>query len=177
MMNRRSLLLFGLVVAVLCLCPSADADTWTLTLIPSSGSIAGPAGSTLGWGYTIANNSSNTLILMGISADSFLHATPNAFVFDFPIVGPNASVTTFYSPGLAGLYELTWDATAPVGFVNSGTFLLNADWCDAAGGCLAAPGAMANYTATVSPAAAVPEPTTLVLLLTGIAGIALRRHR
>jgi len=176
MINRRSLLFLGLVT-VLCLCPPADADTWTLTLIPSSGNIAGPAGSTLGWGYTIANNSSNTLVLTGISADPFLNASPSAFVFDFPIIGPNASVTTFYSTGLAGLYELTWDPTAPGGFVNSGTFLLNADWCDAAGGCLVAPDATANYTATVLPGAAVPEPTTLVLLLTGIAGIALRRHR
>ena len=181
MMNRRSLLFFGLVMTVLCLCPSADADTWTLTLIPASGSIAGPAGSTIGWGYTITNQSTtNWLVLTGLSADPFLNGTPDASYFTFPILAPNTIATgTFNAGTFTGLFGLTWDATAPAGFTNTGTFVLSGEFWDSdpfVGGQFVAlaQDQSADYSATVSP---VPEPTSLILMATGLMGFVRRRSK
>jgi hypothetical protein len=58
----------------------------------------------------------------------FLHAAPEA-IFDFPDVAPGATVTALYDPvSPAGLYQIVWDQNAPAGFVNSGTFALEAQW-------------------------------------------------
>ena len=35
----------------------ANADTFAFNTIPSGGVISGPAGSTIGWGYSITNSS------------------------------------------------------------------------------------------------------------------------
>jgi hypothetical protein len=175
---RKKLAFIGLCTAVAFLiCPSAHADSWTLGLLPPSGAISGPAGATIGWGYTITNLSNTQwLVLSGISADPFQHATPNA-IFNFPIVAPGTTVTLAFDPNnLLGLFALTWDTTAPFGFTNSGTFIVNGEWWDGdpfvGGNFLSfAPDGTAAYSATV-----VPEPGSL-LLLGGGAGLLLARKR
>ena len=102
-------------------------------------------------------------------------ATPNAGIFSFPAVNPNSTLTVAYVPGTDGLYELTWDANAPIGFVNSGMFVATAEWCDTTGACSSAPDQMAAYSATVTPNSAVPEPATALLFATGLATAALRK--
>lgn len=153
---------------------------WSFTLLPPDGAISGPPGSTIGWGYSITNpDPFDWLVLAGISADPFLHASPNSGVFDFPIVGPSTGASVAYLPSVAGLYELTWDATAPVGFINSGTFVLTADWYDGdpfAGGTFLETGERrASYSATVA-AAAVPEPSALLLLAVGMVALGIFRR-
>jgi hypothetical protein len=178
-MTKRIVFGILLTVIVLLLCPVAQADSWTLDLLPPGGAIGGPAGSTIGWGYTITNLSSTQwLVLSGVSADVFLNATPNA-IFDFPIVAPGMTVSlAFDANNLLGLYALTWDTTAPVGFTNSGTFVVSAEWWDGdpfAGGNFLefAPDNTAAYSATVTP---VPEPGSLLLVGSGLAGLAMRRR-
>ena len=172
---KQALAALALITLGLVLCPAARADSWTLDLLPPGGAISGPPGSTIGWGFTITNQSSNTLFLDSLSADVFQFATPNAGIFSFPAVNPNASLTVAYVPGTDGLYELTWDTNAPLGFVNSGMFVVTAEWCDASGQCMAAPDQTVAYSATVTANSAVPEPATLVLLGTGLAAAAFRR--
>lgn len=168
-----------LVVAMILLLGGQSAyaiPDWSFNLLPAGGNVSGPAGSTVGWGYEITNSDTdNWLSVWGLSADLFLNGSPMS-LFDFPSLAPGASVTVPYDEvsGL-GLYQLTWDITAPNGFANSGTFILSADWYDGdplGGGSWngTAPDQNAAYTATVT-SAAVPEPATWLLLVSGLAGV------
>ncbi|HLG21217.1 MAG TPA: PEP-CTERM sorting domain-containing protein [Candidatus Manganitrophaceae bacterium] len=180
------ILIFGLIL--LLARPSAYAiPDWSFTLIPANGDLSGAPGAAVGWGYEITNlDSNNWLLLTGVSADLFQNGTPDAFIFDYPILAPGATASVPYTqPGPvqapSGLYQFTWDAGAPVGFVNSGTFILTAEWYDGdplAGGAFLdfAPDKSALYSVTVT-SAAVPEPATLWPLISGMAGFGLWRRK
>jgi len=146
------------------------ADIFDFNLIPASGGVSGPAGSTVGWGYSITNESTTDwLLTTNLNSDSFANGTANS-LFDFPEVAPGATVTEpFDAINSLGLFELTWDPGAPSGFVNSGNFVLSAQWYDGDpfnGGNFTAdaPDTNAAYSATVSSSAA-PEPALLPVIL------------
>ena len=180
-MKIRHLVVIPVVVLFLLGCHlPAYADPFTFSTLPGSGDVAGPAGSTVGWGYSITNNSlTDWLVTTAISAGTFFNGIPSA-IFDFPILAPGATISVpFSAAGGLGLYELTWNATAPAGFVNSGTFDLSAEWWNGdpfAGGSFLALAAdeTAPYTATVT-ARALPVPSTLLLMVLGLAALCLRR--
>jgi hypothetical protein len=94
--------------------------------------ISGEAGSTIGWGYSILNETGAWLEVFDFFPDSaFANATPDASLFGFPILAPLASHTVAYDPAaLLGLYQLTWDPGAPAGFTNSGQFVVSANFWD-----------------------------------------------
>lgn len=121
----------------------------------------------------------NWLLTTNLGADAFLFGTPDASVFDFPAVAPGTTVTVvFDSTNLLGLFAFAWDVGAPSGFVNSGTFVLSAEWWDGdpfLGGAFIANAEdlTAPYSATVT---AVPEPGTAWLLLSAV-GVVLSRRR
>jgi hypothetical protein len=142
---------------------AAWADTYSFTALPAD--VAGPAGSTVGWGYSISNESTTSwLVLTALSAGAFEQGSPES-LFDFPTLTPGEAVSVSFDPVNAlGLYQLTWDATAPAGFVNTGLFTLTAEWWDgdplAGGNFLSdAPDESAPYSATVTGSASVPEPS------------------
>jgi hypothetical protein len=162
---------------------TASANPFTFSTVPGSGVISGPAGSTIGWGYTLTNTSlTDWLVLTAVSADVFQFATASAAIFDFPVLAPGSSLTVSYLAGLAGLFELIWDPNAPIGFVNSGTFIVSAEWWAGdpfAGGSFLgfATEQSALYSASVTaPVTAVPEPSGLFLTTLG-ALLLLRRQR
>jgi hypothetical protein len=172
--------IFTCGLAVVLMSSPAFADLITLDLIPATGDVEGLPGSTVGWGYTITNNSTDWLQPESLNTDVFLNGTPNS-IFDFPAVAPSSFVTLDFSlvatasctSPPCGLYELTWDNGAPLGFSNNGTFTISSEFFDqnpANAGATdlgAAPDITAGYTATTG---AVPEPSTLPLLITALAG-------
>jgi hypothetical protein len=145
-------------------------------------SVTGPSLPTLtGWGYTIHNESnSDWLVTTNLTAGAFLYATPT-LLFDFPDLAPRATADVPYdSVTAAGLYQILWSSNAPLGFVNSGTFTLSAQWWSGNptnGGTLigAAPGTSVPYSASLT---AVPEPGTLGLTtVLGLGLLAASAHR
>jgi hypothetical protein len=187
MTRRHFSILLALGLTILCVTASAFADDTTLTLIPASGDVSGPPGSTVGWGYTITNNTAEWIQTMNVSAHPFQNGTPN-LIFDFPAVAPDGSVTLDFSlvatPSCVsppcGLYELTWDSGAPKAFTNSGTFTVSSDFFSgnpSTPGSVdlgPAPDASAAYSATVSSTGVSPEPSSLLLLVSGLGVLAFR---
>lgn len=161
---------------------SLAADIYAFSLIPAGGNIGGAPGAPIGWGYSIENQSSSLwLVTTNLDGGVFQHGTPSIF-FDFPDLAPGETVTVTYDAALfTGLQQLVWDTTAPVGFINSGSFVLGAEWwsgdpLNSGQFQFVAPDASASYTATV----VTPEPATgaiAVLAAVAFAGAGLIRKR
>jgi len=166
---------------------AARADSLTFTVTPED--VSGPAGTTVGWGFTITNTTApggDYLDISGIDSDLFLssNGTPDASIFLFPNLAPGQSVTQLYDPvdGL-GLFQFTWNMGLALGTTESGQFRLYGAFCDPTGDQFCAEDnsvtstvlASADYTATVSPTAGtpVPEPSSILTLLSGICGLGL----
>jgi PEP-CTERM motif-containing protein len=163
------------------------ADSLTFTLNPST--VSGPAGTTVGWGFSLTNSSAiDYLDLSGIDSDLFLavDGTPDASIFPFPNLAPGQTMTQAYDPadGL-GLFQFTWNAGLAAGTAETGQFRLLGAFCDPAVDQFCAEDdsvpstvlAAADYTAIVSPASGgipVPEPSSFLLLGTAVLAMAFR---
>lgn len=138
------------------------------TTLPLNGNVSGPAGSLVGWGYSIANTDpSNWFVSTDLNSDSFSNGTPT-LLFDFPDLAPGFTATEAFDPVNAiGLFELQWNPSAPTGSTNSGNFVLSGQWWDGDplnGGIFIADAldSSAAYTATVSgSSSSTPEPSSL----------------
>ena len=176
----RRLAMLAMLPAALLLSPGAGAQSWSALTTPADGHIGGLAGSTLSWGYDIANlDAALWLVTTGVSADTFQYAAPMS-MFRFPILGPGQADSMPVN-GAFGLYGLTWNARAPLGYVNQGSFLLTAEWWNGdplAGGSYvaAADSIRLDYSATVTGLPPVPEPSAVLLLVAGLALLGWR-HR
>jgi len=148
--------------------PIIDISIGTL---PADGIVGGPAGSTLGWGYTITNNSTYNLLISSIDVAMSLIGVSETLVFNGnPYLAAGTSVTVDYVPGVSGLFEFTLNPGLPVGTTEMGTVHVRGNLLNAEG----APVILtAHFTAIVTPeGAAVPEPGTLLLLGGGLAALA-----
>jgi hypothetical protein len=170
--------LLFVVVLLLAVVPAWTAEIHTFSLLPADGRIAGAPGETIGWGYSIENQSTtHWLVTSGLAPGSLQFGTPD-LIFDFPILAPSSiRAVSFDAAASEGLLALTWDASAPLGAVESGSFLLNAQWWTGdplAGGQFefSANPLSQSYQATVA-----PEPGTDALLALALLVVGLRARR
>ena len=148
----------------------AWADGFTFSLLPSSGAIDGPPGSTVGWGYTITNDSSTDYLLLTSlnTTEAFQYGTPTDLFEDtLFLLAPDQTVTGYFNATTGtGLFEFTWNSDAPLSFTNSGDFDMSGVFCTDATltNCsMLPPDQYAAYAVT-----ATPEPSTILLLISGV---------
>lgn len=180
---RVSLLLMA--PSLLAVGPDAWADSVTFLATPSA--VSGPAGSAVGWGYSITNNSqTDYLDISGIDSDLFLTADgiPDASIFNFPNLAPGQTVVQAYDPrNSLGLFQFTWNSGPPAGTTETGVFTLYGAFCAptdpfCADDFSVASTALATtpYSATVmADSSTVSEPSgfsllAILLVLVGVAG-------
>jgi hypothetical protein len=186
---KRTVLFLLSLVGVFVLTPlsvvqAQITDNWTFGTLPVNGVVSGEAGSTVGWGYTLQNQSSTYwLYAYDFFSDSLFQNGTTSVLFDYPILAPGATVIVPYD-GASGLANLTWNADAPIGYVNSGNLIVNGAWYDNDpfnGGQFVdlAGFRSSSYQASVV-SATTPEPNalTIYLIASGMAGMGwLRRRR
>jgi hypothetical protein len=176
-MTKKAIVLLGMLVFL-----GTIAHAGPVLTASPTGSLSGPPGSSLGWGYSIFNDSATLWFLpTSISTPAFGEGTP-IVLFDYPAVGPSDIVTQAYT-GFLGLLKLGLDSNATVGLVESGDVIVTGEYWSGnpftdptAHVVSAAPDAETVITATVTPASAVPEPSTAFVGL-GLIAVAVLRKR
>jgi hypothetical protein len=173
----------ALALGLLFTTQAATADSLIFTVTPTD--VSGPAGTTVGWGFSITNTSSTDFLdISGIDSDPFLatDGTPDASIFPFlnPLA-PGQAVTQLYDPvGGLGLFQFTWSLGLAAGTTETGQFRLFGAFCDPVDQYCAEDGsvtstsvAAGDYTATVIPASGTPvsEPSSILLLLSALCTI------
>ena len=151
---------------------AAEARAASLTLKPNTTLIGAP-GSTVGWGYTITSDPGHSIIAypdLGATIDA-ARGSVSFEVFDYPEVGAGATVSLAYDAvGRSGFLELTLAGGLPPGDSVSGAVFGKFRFSDETEEPFELP-----FTARVG-SAPIPEPSTLLLLVTGAAGLWRRRR-
>jgi hypothetical protein len=169
--------------------PAVRGNSLTFTVLPPD--ISGSPGETIGWGYSITNNSATDYLdIANVDSSLFTIGTADStpFVLSFVTIAPGTTETQAYDPAnLLGLFEVAIDPNATLGAMDSGFFGLYGAFCDPSDPtCAEKPNdspstllATGDYSATVtSPGGTpIPEPSSLLLLLSGLAAIALSTKR
>lgn len=173
---KRLLAISLLAVGFLLLAATAQADQVNFVALPTA--ITSDPGTTVGWGYSITNNTADTLAAVSLNAGVFQQGTIDLFsLFDYPIIAPGATAAQAYDPNLfTGLAQFTWDPNAAPGTINSGFFVVGFDFFDPNTGADLGPAFNAQAPYSFSTPAAVPEAPSLAFLVLGF-GVLLLFHR
>jgi hypothetical protein len=187
--NHMRRIFLGVVVAAAFAfaAPAVRGDSLTFTVLPAD--ISGSPGETIGWGYSITNNSATDFLdIAYIDGSVFTigSADSTPFAFSFITIAPGTTETQayVYDPVFPlGLFEVAIDLNATIGAMDSGLFGLYGAFCAPSDPTCAekvndtTPTLLAtgDYSATVvSPGGTVvPEPSSMLLLLSGLGGVAL----
>jgi hypothetical protein len=156
-----------------------SASIVTFTPLPSD--ITATSGSTVGWGYSISNQTAYWVVSFGLANSGIVNGSITD-IFDYPVVDPGQTVAQNYAfnpPGgfgnSVGLFEYSVPTEAPAGFVESGTFTFtyqlftaNPDLNPMALSVGNTVDQSAPFSATISsPISTVPEPGTVGLFCIG----------
>jgi len=168
---------------------TASADTVTLTLTPSSGTLDGLPGATVGWGYSIDNDTGDNLIVAnsyfcaGAEDPAYTTCSPSlgaSTYTDFiasngTLIAPDSVESQPFNAGTqSGVGEYTIDSSALAGQTDTGTIVVLYDLYDAdfnqIGGTMELTAAAEVLVAGAT--SAVPEPRSLFFLGFAIAALA-----
>jgi len=177
-----------LILSLFLLLPTLPAAS--LTLIPSGGAISGTPGSTIGWGYSLDNDTPAYLVITSVLESGFdpLLGTFQDFVVNvnITIVGPNSIQTQNFDQGLQqGFGQFVINPGALIGAATGSTFLVNYDLLinDPNGPLGSNPGDQYGLeftfdgTVTVNADSGVPEPSAIILTSLGLLCAAWRVRR
>ncbi len=179
MRNLLAVALVGLGMLIGGGAARADGVSFSFSLEPTGGAITGSQGSTIGWGYSVTNNSSDYLVLWSVNSSVSFDSSfgPQALLNIAegnppPPLAPGASEMVFFNPSPSdptaetGLFELVLSPNAPIGTV-TGLFDLTGNFYDSSSlsNFIQQTDEMANYSVTVT---SVPEPSSILLLTTGV---------
>ena len=172
--NLVGILLFSL--GLLAVVRPANADTVDgITFTVTNPNLTGHPGDTLTWDYSVTNNSGGlTVFALDVNAPAgFTGGNPDASVFD--LFGP----TTMIASGASftgTLFSFISDPLVPSSS-NTGFFDLTALLVDSQGSLVNIIDLTDAYSATIAPAAGVPEPGTMMLLASGFLACMLLSRR
>jgi hypothetical protein len=180
---------------------TASADPITFTLMPPSGTVSGLPGSTVGWGFTLTNDTSDYLL---VANSYFCEPGEDPTLFDCqPALGastyddfiasnstevtPDSSVAqSFDASSFTGVGEYNIDPLATAGQSDTGTvvvvydlysadpFGLNCNFCQIGGDQEVVAAAEVQVTGPIS---VVPEPSSLAFLAFALTALVWRRAR
>lgn len=177
-MNWKS---FKLVAAAVLLAASLPAATLTLT--PDT--ISGGPGSTIGWSYSLNNDTADFIVINGVVANGFDPAFGTFTEFaasNFNVVAPSTIFSEAFSlPLLQGFGQFAIAPGATPGSFSTGTFLVGFDryssdpQSDGGLGFIDGLGKLEVSFARVDASEPIPEPATLAL--TGAALVTLLSFR
>ena len=178
---RTSLAVFGCLIASMGI--SRPAAAASITFTTSSATVSGSNGSTVGFGYTIVNNTADFYQPTSLNAGSFSIGTPNS-IFDYPEVAPNTTVTESFTTVTGascptpdcGLFEIK--LTGMAGQSNSGVFDISGElFADQAEtmDLGAAPELSQSYGVTVTSSTVTPEPSYFLVFCSILTGLFLAR--
>ena len=134
------------ILGLLAISRSATADTVTLTLTPSSGTLDGLPGDTVGWGFSLDNDTGDNLIVAnsyfcaGAEVPAFTTCSPSlgaSTYTDFiasngTFLAPDSMESESFDAGTeSGVGEYTIDSSALAGEADAGTIVVLYDLYDA----------------------------------------------
>jgi hypothetical protein len=175
-MNR--VLLF-VAVAVFAAC--VQADTLSLTLIPTGGEVAGAPGTVVGWGFTLTDTVADEWVVLddsyvGGGLNSGLYGSYSDYVSSqFVVAGPSPESSPVAEPwvqGVSGTGEFDLFAIVPPGTLITGTISVDYDlFSDDPNDPNFDPGADFIGSGTFKDTASIlvtPEPASWLLLLSTV---------